>query len=47
VRRSRQQGESPRDFVGVRNYRDFGVEVHVRPPRGNHAKLKEQIKGDG
>jgi hypothetical protein len=47
VRRSRQQGESARDFVGVRDYRDFGVQVHVRPPRGKHTKLKELIKGDG
>jgi hypothetical protein len=47
VRRSRQQGESASDFVGVRDYRDFGVEVHVRPPRGKHTKLKELIKGDG
>jgi hypothetical protein len=46
VRRSRQQGESARDFVGVRDYRDFGVHVHVHPPRGKHTKLKELIKGD-
>lgn len=46
VRRTRQQGESARDFVGVRDYRDFGVEVHVRPPRGKRTKLKELIEGD-
>jgi hypothetical protein len=47
VRRSRQQGESARDFVGVRDYRDFGVEVHLRPPRGKHTNLKDLIKRDG
>jgi hypothetical protein len=47
VRRTRQQGESARDFVGVRDYRDFGVAVHARPPRGKHTKLEELIKGDG
>jgi hypothetical protein len=35
-----------RDFVGVRDYRDFRVQVHVRPPRGKRTKLKELIKGD-
>ena len=47
VRRSRQQGESARDLVGVRDYRDFGIEVHVRPPRGKHTNLKDLIKRDG
>jgi hypothetical protein len=46
VRRTREQGESASDYVGVRNYRDFGVDVHVRPPRGKHTKLKELIRGD-
>ena len=44
VRRSRQQGESARDFVGLRDYRDFGVQVHVRKPRGKHTELKELSK---
>lgn len=47
VRRSRSEGESAGDFVGVRDYLDFGIDVHVRPPRGKHTKLKELIKGDG
>jgi hypothetical protein len=47
VRRSRQEGKSASDFVGVRDYRDLGVEVHVRPPRSKYAKLKELIKGNG
>jgi hypothetical protein len=47
VRRSRQQGESSADFLAVRDYLDFGVDVHVRPPRGKHTELKELIQGDG
>ena len=47
VRRSRQQGESAGDYVGVRNYVDFGVRVHVRAPRGKHTSLQELIDGGG
>jgi hypothetical protein len=47
VRRTQQQGASASDFVGVRDYLDFGVAVHVRPPRGKHTNLKELIEGDG
>jgi hypothetical protein len=47
VRRTRQEGPSAGDFVGVRDYLDFGVVLNVRPPRSKHTKLEELIKGDG
>lgn len=47
VRRTREGGPSASDYLGVRDYLDFGVEVHVRPPRGKHTELKKLINDDG
>jgi hypothetical protein len=47
VRRSRESDASGDGYVGVRDYYDVGVQVHVRAPTGKYTRLDDLVSGVG